>query len=77
MPPWIIMSFLSDEKDRVGKRRYKKWSAESRDAFTKKIADVLKEIRGYPSSLFYFMIYFYLYLQVTLITVFYIALMPI
>ena len=56
------MSFLSDEKDRVGKRRYKKWSAESRDAFTKKIADVLKEIRGYPSSLFYFMIYFYLYL---------------
>ena len=56
------MSFISDDKDRIGKRRYKKWSADSRDAFTKEFAYVLKEIREYPSSLFYFMIYFYLYL---------------
>ena len=71
------MSFISDDKDRVGKRWYKKWSAESRDAFTKEFAGILKEIRGYPSSLFYFMIYFHLYLYVTLSTVFYIALMSI
>ena len=59
MPSWIIMSFIPGDKDRVGKRSYKKWSAESRDTFAKEFADVLKGIRGYPSSLFYFIIYFY------------------
>ena len=53
------MSFIPGDKDRVGKRSYKKWSAESRDTFAKEFADVLKGIRGYPSSLFYFIIYFY------------------